>query len=76
MATTYLGNQEPTQIIPETFRANQVGNSTQDDLITVPPSAGVPPATVVVPRRNNGPIISVSGTHGILRPVHGLQRHA
>ena len=35
-----------------------------------------PPATVVVPRRNNGPIISVTRHDGILRPVHGLQCHA
>jgi penicillin amidase len=65
VATTYLGNQEPTTIIPETFRANQPGNGTPDDLVVVPPSAGVPPATVVVPRRNNGPLISVTGNTGL-----------
>ncbi len=65
VATTYQGNPEATQIIPETFRANQVGNSTQDDLFTVPPAAGVPAATVVVPRRNNGPLISVTGSTGL-----------
>ena len=31
----------------------------------MPPAAGVPPATVVVPRRNNGPLISVTGTTGL-----------
>jgi penicillin G amidase len=65
VATTYQGNTEPTQIIPETFRTNQPGNGTPDDLVVVPPSAGVPPATVIVPRRNNGPLISVSGTTGL-----------
>jgi penicillin amidase len=65
VATVYKGNAEPTQIIPETFRANQPGNGTPDDLVIVPPSAGVPPATVVVPRRNNGPLISVTGTTGL-----------
>ena len=65
VATTYKGVPEPTQIIPETFRANQVGNGTSDDLVVVPPAAGVPAATVVVPRRNNGPIISVTGTTGL-----------
>ena len=65
VATTYKGNLEPTQIIPETFRANQPGNGTADDVVVVPPAAGVPAATVVVPRRNNGPLISVTGTTGL-----------
>jgi penicillin amidase len=65
VATTYQGNPEPTQIIPETFRANQPGNGTPDDVVVVPPSGGVPPATIVVPRRNNGPLISVTGTTGL-----------
>jgi penicillin G amidase len=65
VATTYQGNPEPTQIIPETFRTNQPGNGTSDDVIVVPPSAGVPQATIVVPRRNNGPLISVTGTTGL-----------
>jgi penicillin G amidase len=64
-ATTYQGTLEPTTVIPETFRANQAGNGTLDDLAVVPPAAGVPAATVVVPRRNNGPLISVSGTTGL-----------
>jgi penicillin amidase len=65
VATTYKGSAEPTQIIPETFRANQPGNGTADDVVVVPPSAGVPPATIVVPRRNNGPLISVTGATGL-----------
>jgi penicillin amidase len=64
VATTYQGNTEPTQIIPETFRANQL-NGTPDDPAVVPPSGSIPPATVVVPRRNNGPLISVSGNTGL-----------
>jgi penicillin amidase len=65
VATTYKGNPEPTQIIPETFRTNQPGNGTPDDVVVVPPAAGVPAASIVVPRRNNGPLIDVSGTTGI-----------
>ena len=65
VATMYKGTAEPTQVIPETFRANQPGNGTADDVVVVPPSAGVPAATIVVPRRNNGPIISVTGTTGL-----------
>ncbi|HET8651083.1 MAG TPA: penicillin acylase family protein [Gaiellaceae bacterium] len=60
VATTYRGQQEPLVVIPETYRANAPGNGTADDVAVVPPSASVPPATFVVPRRNNGPLISVS----------------
>jgi penicillin G amidase len=74
VATTYQGNQEPTQIIPETYRANQPGNGTQDDTVVVPPSASVPPATIVVPRRNNGPLVSVSGNTGISVQYTGFSR--
>ena len=65
VATTYEGHHEPTTIIPETFRTNHPGSGTADDLTVVPPAAGVPAATVVVPRRNNGPLISVDGTTGL-----------
>lgn len=64
VATVYKGNPEPTQIIPETFRANQL-NGTADDVVTVPPGGSIPAATIVVPRRNKGPLISVSGSTGI-----------
>jgi penicillin G amidase len=36
----------------QTFRKNNIGNGTKDDLTVVPPSATVPQATLVVPRRN------------------------
>jgi penicillin amidase len=65
VATVYKGTPEPTRIIPETFRANQPGNGTADDLVVVPPAAGVPAATVVVPRRLEGPLISVTGSTGL-----------
>jgi penicillin amidase len=60
VATIYQGQQEPLQIIPETYRANAPGNGTLDDIGVVPPSPMIPPATFVVPRRNNGPLVSLS----------------
>ena len=39
VATMFRGSQVPTQIFPQTYRANQPGNGTADDLVTVPPSA-------------------------------------
>ena len=56
VATMHKGSQEPTQIIPETYRVNQVGNGTANDVVVVPPSGSIPPATIVVPR--HGPLIA------------------
>jgi penicillin amidase len=56
LATVYKGSLEPVQVIPESYRVNQVGDGTQDDIVPVPPSPSVPPATLVVPR--HGPLIA------------------
>lgn len=63
IATRYQGKEEPLVTIPETFRVNKTGDKTVDNVVTVPPGnrlggAPVPESTLVVPRRNNGPIIS------------------
>lgn len=57
-ATIYKGAQEPTQVIFQEYKANQVGNGTKDDVVAVPASADVPPVTVIVPR--HGPIVSLT----------------
>jgi penicillin amidase len=64
LSTVYQGQLEHVVAVPETFRANTVGNGTPDDLAVVPPAAGVPPATLVVPRRNNGPIVRLDRAGG------------
>ena len=51
----FRGSQVPTQIIPQTYRANQPANGTADDLVMVPPSASVPPVAVAT---RHGPLIS------------------
>jgi penicillin amidase len=63
LASIYKGAREPLAAIPQTFRANQVGNSTQNDLVVVPPSASIPQATLIVSRRN-APIVSLDLTTG------------
>jgi penicillin amidase len=59
VATTFEGKPEPLVLIPQTFLTNVVGDSVPDDLV----DAGVGPlaggVTLVVPRRNNGPIVAV-----------------
>jgi penicillin amidase len=51
-ATVHAGKVEPIFPYLQTFRKNNVGNGANDDLTILPPSATVPQATLVVPRRN------------------------
>jgi penicillin amidase len=64
LATVYQGRLEPVIPIPETFRQNNPGSGTPDNLSLVPPGGAIPPATLIVPRRNNGPIIQLDQAAG------------
>jgi penicillin G amidase len=69
VAALYKGVPEPLTIIPETYRANQLDGISDDAAVVTPgrrPSGlVVPPATFVVPRLNNGPLITApSGPPG------------
>jgi penicillin amidase len=55
--------------IPETFRYNQPGNGAVDDVVVAPPGSAIggtyiPPASLIVPRRNQGPIVNLNATTG------------
>ena len=77
LSTLYLGRPEPLIPIPEVFRFNTVGDGVPDNLAWHLQAAAIPPFTLIVPRRNNGPIISFD--HGdwrrAQRSVHRFQRH-
>jgi penicillin amidase len=64
LATVHQGQLEPVIPIPETFRQNNPASGTSDDLTVVPPGGPIPPATLIVPRRNNGPIIQLDQAAG------------
>jgi penicillin amidase len=64
LATVFQGRLEPVQAIPEVFRQNNPTSGKDDDLTVVPPGGQVPPATLIVPRRNNGPIIQLDAARG------------
>lgn len=71
--TVFQGAREPITVVPEVFRHNAL-NGTADDFVVVSPGAvfgdsTVPPATLIVPRRNNGPIISLDMATGIALSV-------
>lgn len=58
-STIFMGKNELIIPIPETFRVNNAGV-----IVTVPAGAGIPAATLIVPRRNNGPLISFDAKAG------------
>jgi penicillin amidase len=60
-ASLYNGTKENVLVIPQVFRANNVGNGVKDDLFVV--TTGVPPATLIVPR--HGPIIQAPSAGGV-----------
>jgi penicillin G amidase len=64
LSTVYRGQLEHVAAIPETFRVNLRTPGQRDALTTVPPGGGVPAATLVVPRRNNGPVVALDAAAG------------
>lgn len=64
LSTVYKGQLEHVVAVPETFRVNTRTPGQADAVVTVPPGNGVPPATLIVPRRNNGPIVSLDTATG------------
>lgn len=62
-ASLYKGVKEPLTGIPETFRTNNPSNGTPNDLSVVPATGSIPPATLIVGRRN-APIVSLDLTTG------------
>jgi penicillin G amidase len=59
LSTVYRGSLEHVVPIPETFRYNSGGA-----LTTATAADGVPPATLIVPRRNQGPIVQLDLSRG------------
>jgi penicillin amidase len=59
LSTVYLGALEHVVAIPEQYRANVGG-----DVVPVPPSPSVPLVTLIVPRRNQGPIVALDESSG------------
>ena len=55
--TFFRGALEPIVVIPETYRVNAIGDGVPNTLVNAP-AGSVPPATLVVPRRNNGPLVT------------------
>jgi len=54
LSTVFQGTSEHVLAVPETYRVNTLGGG----VVVVPPNPQVPAQTLIVPRRNNGPIVS------------------
>lgn len=65
LSSLHLGKPEHVLPIPQTYRVNNLGNGVPDDLSVMPPSATVPAVTLIVPRRNDGPIVQLDQASGI-----------
>jgi penicillin G amidase len=64
LSTQYQGRLEPVVAIDETFRVNPRSPGRTDALDPVPPGGAIPARTLIVPRRNNGPLLSLDLTNG------------
>ena len=64
LSTMHRGNLEPVQALPQLFRANTLRDGVQNNVVTVPPSGAIPAAVLIVPRRNQGPIIAFNQAAG------------
>lgn len=60
ISTIYQGQKETVVFRDETFRVNQITDGKTDNLAVVPSSDSVPARFPAVPRRNNGPIVSLN----------------
>jgi penicillin amidase len=60
--TVFEGRVDPLVLIPQTYRVNQVGNGVQDDVVTASVGLFEGGMTVLVPRRNNGPIVAIDAS--------------
>ncbi|GAA0460518.1 hypothetical protein Ade02nite_14820 [Paractinoplanes deccanensis] len=64
LSTVHRGTLEPVLAIPETFRVNPRAAGRLDALDVVPAGGSVPARTLIVPRRNNGPLLTYDQNAG------------
>jgi penicillin amidase len=65
LSTVYQGRLEPVVSLPQTFRVNTPADGISDSVNAVAPSATVPAAVLIVPRRNQGPLIVANVAAGV-----------
>jgi penicillin amidase len=63
LSTVYQGDREPVIPMPLEFRLNEIGDGIPDNLVPAP-AGTVPPFVLIVPRRNQGPIVALDAESG------------
>src|SRR3954470_10096612 len=74
LRTIYRGIPEAVEALPQKFLFNLVGDGLTDNLAAAPPgkqigNTSIPAAILIVPRRNNGPIVDLDRSKGIALSV-------
>lgn len=64
LGTLYKGKVEEIVAIPQVYKMNVPGTATKDNIVVVPPGGSIPAVTLIVPRRDNGPIVSLDMATG------------
>ncbi len=72
IATVHNGVQEPVKIIFQSYFANNIGDGELDNVTRANLSLLAGGITLVVPRRNNGPILAIDGTSVLTLQYTGL----
>ncbi|MEB3323287.1 MAG: penicillin acylase family protein, partial [Synechococcaceae cyanobacterium] len=60
----YKGQQVAPIPLPQTWRANNLGNGTNDDISVIPPAGSSPPPAVVIVPHRNAPMIALDAATG------------
>lgn len=69
LSSVFQGKLEHIIPVPEIFRQNNIGDGISDNITVVPSGGAIPAATLIIPRRNNGPIISLNSKTGFALSV-------
>lgn len=64
LSTVYMGSKEWVIPIPESYKMNIIGDGVPDNVVPAP-GGSTPGATLIVPRRNNGPIVQADLAAGV-----------
>ncbi|NNG05365.1 MAG: penicillin acylase family protein [Inquilinus sp.] len=68
LAIVHEGVNEPILPVPQVFRVNELDGS-PDTIVVEPPGGDIPEAVLIVPRRNDGPIIEFDLGKGVALSV-------
>lgn len=65
LSSLYMGRPEHVIPVPLTFRTNLRDGGAPDTVVALPPGGPIPPVALIIPRRNNGPIVDFDPATGV-----------